>query len=151
MSFVTPLEFDPHCEHLVEVTEDIAFAGRFGVRSRVVGGSAGCEEIDWVFDELAMPGAVAAIGERGRGTGLEESEAGAGFIGDSERGGREVDGLVRNGREVGGGGASGGVSVGLWVWVWVWGEGDGGGGGVEGEDGEGEVVDGDEGVGSGTV
>ena len=43
-------------------------------------GSALMEELGWVLDEVAFPGAVAAVGKRWRGTWLEEGEAGAGRV-----------------------------------------------------------------------
>lgn len=75
MCFV-PLNLDPYSsEKFVEEAKDITLAAMFRVRSRVVHRSAVLEDLTWVLDELAFPGAVAAIWQSWRGAWLEEREA----------------------------------------------------------------------------
>lgn len=59
-----PLELDSGGEELLEETEKVGLAGLLSVGERVVGGSAVREEVGGVFDEVALVGAVGAVGER---------------------------------------------------------------------------------------
>lgn len=97
LSFV-PLKLDPPFEEIVEKAQDIALAA---LRCNgAVWRSTVMEKLEWVFDELAFPRTMAAVGKSWRGARFENGEPRTRSVGDSERRGREVDGAVGDGEKV---------------------------------------------------
>ena len=68
LSFV-PLQLDPNFEEIVEKAQDVAVAALLG--DRAVRRSAVVEKLKWVFDELAFPRAMTAVGKIWREARLE--------------------------------------------------------------------------------
>ena len=104
--------------------------------------STAVEQLNWVLDELAFPGAMTAVRGSRRGTGSEKREARTRCVGDSERRAREIDRSTRNGGEV----RRQTVASCCSCVDRMRGEGESGGVGVEVKEREREVVDGDDGV-----